>query len=208
MRETGKVEASGKQVGAAIEVWDVETGRQRTTLTGHASGVAVPGVTRLAFSPDGRLLASYGYPVVRIWDLVNGRLVRELDLKEYLFGINVLAFSPAGGLLATAGSRRAQLWDVASGRSVSLFQGHGSDRIDGLAISPDETRLATASGREVKVWDARSGQEALTLALPGSALERGPDVVALAWTADGQRLRAALRDASVVEWDAPAKPSK
>jgi WD40 repeat protein len=73
--------------------------------------------------------------------------------------------------------------------------------ITGLAISPDQKRLATAASREVKIWDLRSGQEAVTLPVPESPQR----VVALGWTTDGQRLRAAFGDASVVEWDGTGK---
>jgi WD40 repeat protein len=75
-------------------------------------------------------------------------------------------------------------------------------KLTGVAISPDGSRLATGGAREVKLWDVRSGQEILNLPLPQpEAADRPPRVGNLAWSADGQRLRAALTDGSVVEWD-------
>jgi hypothetical protein len=59
------------------------------------------------------------------------------------------------------------------------------------------------------LWDARSGQEALTLPLPEfEPDEAPPQVAALAWSADGKSLRAALRDGSVLEWEGRSKTAK
>jgi WD40 repeat protein len=188
-----------------IKVWDATTGQERFTLSGHPSFI-----DQVAFSPDGRLLASAGYQLVKIWDVATGTVLRELKGKELRTAgaHDFLAFSPAGDLLITAGDKTAQLWNVSSGRSLGVFQGHLSPNVHGLALSPDQSRLATAGNREVKLWDVKSGQEILLLTLPELPADtRGSArVVALAWTAEGQRLRAGLQDGTVVEWDAMAKP--
>jgi WD40 repeat protein/serine/threonine protein kinase len=197
----------GKPIPVAVQVWDAKTGRDLRTLSGHANGVY-----RIAFSPDGRLLATESYQSVRLWDLTTGSLVRELDAKAMVSSASdALLFSPVGDLLATAGGQVVQLWDVASGRSVGVLAGHSRGLFGGVAFSPDQTRLATSYGGEVKVWDVGSAQEALTLPLPapGPGLEeRPPQVAALAWSTDGQRLRAVLRDGSAVEWDGGPKQAK
>jgi WD40 repeat protein len=189
------IKADGtKLLPISVKVWDATSGQQRWELQGHRGGVY-----HLAFSPDGRRLASAGYQALKIWDLASGRLERELSLDEPRTDFDYgLVFSPAGDLLATLGRSGVQLWDVTSGRSVALFQGVGGI----VAFSPDQARLATASGREVKLWDTRSRQEALTLPLPEPAVDAPPNAAALAWSADGHWLRAGLSDGAVVEWDA------
>src|SRR5262249_33985461 len=144
-----------------------------------------------------------------IWDLTTGTLLRELNQKEFQSGTDALVFSPTGDLLATGGSQTVQLWDVASGRSVVVCQGHSPGNLTGVVMSPDRARLATGSGREVKLWDAKSGQEALTLSLPEPRSgDRPGRIAALAWSAGGRRLRAALDNGTVIEWDGTPRSSK
>ncbi|HUY33845.1 MAG TPA: WD40 repeat domain-containing protein [Pirellulales bacterium] len=194
-----RIVAGAKSVPVALKVWDAKAGSERFTLAGHFMEI-----DRVAFSPDGQLLASAAYKLVKIWDMETGSLLRELTSEFQSGMIEVLMFSPDGTLLVTAGSGSVQVWDVASGRSVVALQGHGRGRLV-VAFSPDGARLATSTGGEVKLWEVRTGQEILTLSLsPLSDTER-PAVVALAWSSDGERLRAALRDGSVVEWDGTAR---
>jgi WD40 repeat protein len=185
-------------IPAVIKVWEAVSGKEQFTLDGH-----VAGVNQLAFSPDGRRLASASYHETGIWDMASGKRLRELNQSEFQSGTSdALAFSADGSLLATAGNQIVQLWDVASGHSVAVFHGHKFGKLS-VAISPDQSRLASAAGQEVKIWDAGSGLEALSLPLPPtSPNEWAPAVAALAWSLDGQRLRAALRNGAVVEWDA------
>ena len=187
--------------GERLHLWETDTGHDLFPLAGPKDRVF-----QLTLSRDGRWLASAGVNTVQLWDLANRKLLRESKAGEMISGANeALLFSAAGDLLATSGANGVQIWAVATGHSLALLQGHRqSPRI---AFSPDGSRMATSAGRLVKLWDVRTGQEALTLPLPQTNLdERAPHVVALAYTADGQRLRAALRDGSVVEWDATPKP--
>ncbi len=190
-----------KQPPIPIKIWETDTGKDLFSLDGPKDMVA-----QLAFSRDGRWLAVAGLNTVQIWDLASRKILRELNPREMFAGASEgLLFSAAGDMLATSGPNAVQIWDVATGRSLALLQGHRHS--PKMAFSPDGSRMATSGGRLVKLWDVRTGQEALTLPLPQVyPEERAPHVVALAYTADGQRLRAALRDGSVVEWDATPKP--
>jgi WD40 repeat protein/serine/threonine protein kinase len=186
-----------KQIPVAVKVFNAETGQERLTLSGHPSTIE-----QVAFSPNGKLLASAGYRLVKIWDLTTGAWLRDLNQSEFQSGTDdALVFSKSGNLLATAGSQTVQIWDVASGRSLALFQGHAFLKLNGVAISPDETRLATGGAREVKLWDIASGQEILTLPLPPPSTQEQPGSIgSLAWSADGRRLRAALSNGAIIEW--------
>ena len=191
-------------VAVPVKVWDAESGREQLTLDGHFNGVY-----QLAFSADGRWLASSGVNGIRIWDATTGKLTRAFERSELQSGTaDALAFSASGRSLATAGNHAVELWNVASGHSTAVFRAPPRGTL-AISISPDESRLATAAGQEVKIWDAQSGLESISLPLPRVGPDqRAPDVVALAWSTDGQRLRAAQSDGSVVEWNgtAPSKP--
>ncbi len=69
-------------------------------------------ITGLAFSPDGRRLASSGRTIhtIRMWDVASGDEI--LTLRGQLDFVNGLAFSPDGSVLASASSRSIRLWET------------------------------------------------------------------------------------------------
>jgi WD40 repeat protein len=142
-----------------IKLWDVASGREVRTLTGHTSDVR-----SVAFSPDGRLLASgsCGQPLtqspwcaqgeIKLWDVASGREVRTLT--GHTSSVLSVAFSPDGRLLAS-GSRdkTIKLWEVATGSEVRSLKGHTSD-VRSVAFRPDGRLLASGSDDEtIKLWD-------------------------------------------------------
>jgi WD40 repeat protein len=84
----------------------------------------------VAFSPDGRLLASgsTGQQMIKLWDVASGREVRTL--KGHTDWVWSVAFSPDGRLLASSSyDWTVKLWEVASGSLVRTLTGHTDYRV-------------------------------------------------------------------------------
>ncbi|MGC2661152.1 MAG: hypothetical protein WA324_24625 [Bryobacteraceae bacterium] len=142
-----------------IKLWDVDSGRELRTLTGYSDQVTV------AFSPDGRTLASGGTDrAVRIWDVKTGLQLRMAGQHDHSPSVYALTFSPDGRTVAAAAADASiQFIDVASGRELSVFRGNEVGAITSVIFSPDGRTLASALGDKVKIWDLENGRELRTL---------------------------------------------
>ena len=114
----------------------------------------------LAFSPDGRLLATSSLEgSIRLWDASNFELIDEL--RGHLIGVERLTFSPDGMRLATAsqGKEAVKLWDVVSRQEVATLPGEGL--IKGrLSFSPDGNMLVAINAQgKAHIWRAPSFDE-------------------------------------------------
>jgi WD40 repeat protein len=122
-------------------------------------------VNRIAFSPDGKLLATSGEDkTVRVWETATGKerhaLVHALQDPPNRNYPTALGFSPDGKMIATgATDAMVRLWDTASGNELRTLHGH-FDIVTGLLFSTDGQILYSVSwDGSARRWDPNSGRE-------------------------------------------------
>ncbi|GAB3849110.1 caspase, EACC1-associated type [Dactylosporangium cerinum] len=172
------------------------------TIEGHSRWMfakAKP-VNTVAFSPDGRLLASGGDDnMVRLWNPSTGQPVGQ-PLTGHTGLVYSVAFSPDGHLLASGGKdSKVRLWNPTTGQPVGQpLTGHAGE-VNSVAFSPDGDLLASASGgydKTVRLWNPTTGQPV------GQPLTGHTHwVYSVAFSPDGHLLASASLDGTVRLWN-------
>ncbi len=166
------------------------------------------GVSCVAFSPNGKLLATSDTSgEVQIWDLPSGRQLNAF--KADLIWTWAVAFSPIpptsltkggeGGILASGGDDYiVKLWDVQTGKCLRLLKGH-TNTVNAIAFHPDGYLLASgAQDTTIRFWQVSNfEQDALLEVLQG---HQGR-VWSVAFNFDGSLLVSGSEDKTLKLWD-------
>jgi WD40 repeat protein len=190
----GKWGDNGMPLFGEVHLVDVCCGNGRRTIPAGKDPVA-----GLAFSPDGRRLATAGSNVVQVWDAaVGGPALLTLSPHNPPTPriSSSVAFSPDGRYLAAGGwENEAYVWQTDK-QGPLLFGGRKHDGpVRHVAFSPDSRRLATASDdRTVRIWDVATGEENDRLAGHADKVSR------VVFSPDGWRIASASEDRTVKVW--------
>ncbi|MFZ6029765.1 MAG: CHAT domain-containing protein [Chloroflexota bacterium] len=183
-------------------VWEATTG-QEIARVDHGDNY----VSAIAFSPDGKWVASGGSPwdsKVQVWEASTGQVVSRMN-TSHANGIWAIAFSPDGKWVVSGGcdersgfrnpcfSGSARVWDVITGEEVSRMPHTGEVR--SVAFDPDG-KLVMSGGDDgiVRVWAADTGREV-------AQIPHEDIVLSAIFSPDGKLVASAGADAAIRVWN-------
>ena len=183
--------------GPYIQMWDTETWQPvGDVMKGHDADVK-----GVAFSPDGKLIASTSADqTIRLWDAETRQPIGE-PMRGHEGVVLPVAFSPDGRRIVSGGAdKTVRLWDVASRTQVGEpLRGHTAEVLS-VAFSPDGKLIASGgTDKTLRLWDADSRQPA---ADPLPAHE--PVVMSVAFSPDGRRI-ASAGGTTIRLWDVASR---
>jgi WD40 repeat protein len=152
----GKTLARRRNESCLVDYFDTETGKLLQPIRDPQAMISA-----LAFSPDGKCLASQDWFNTRIWDLATSRELASWREDAY----HRLVFSPDSKLLAAAGQDGIGIHSMPDGRMLRFLSSRG-DRIESIAFNPDGTLVAGAGGDRVRIWRVSDGKELRLLSYP------------------------------------------
>jgi RNA polymerase sigma factor (sigma-70 family) len=188
--------------GKDIHLIDFASGLTiRTFVHDNHDPSGYPLVLAIAFSPDGKWMASGGYEdgkgnySVCLWDVETGKKVRRFLNGKDGCDVRGLAFSPDGKMLAIVGTRSGaflRLFDVDTGMEQRAFPKDGDPRTrrGSVAFAPDGKTVAVASA-SLRVYDVTTGEERLRV----DRRARDPHFT------DGGKTLVAAVDGAIYRWD-------
>lgn len=149
-----------------VRIWEAETGRARSVMSGHTKSVL-----SAVFSPDGRWLVTLDqYGQARVWHAGTGDAVAVLDGLSG--SLTAASFSPDGKLLVAGSSKgEPKVWNTSTWQSEVTLAGH-TDRVSHTVFGHHAQFIVTASeDRTARVWEAATGQPVEVLRGHSGAVE-------------------------------------
>ena len=153
-------------VHGIIKLWNINNTDIPLAILNHPAKY-----TFIAFSPDGKLLASLGNgEELILWNVASGNKINSIKGGFAPFSFSPFSFSPDGNQLATA-YKKVKLWDIQNPKKlieIAALPFNESGRVDSWAcaveISPDGKLIAVGyANGTVNVWDLQTKQHVKTL---------------------------------------------
>ena len=199
------VVAAGR--GNEVHLFDAKTGAFLKSLVdpalktadGKPANVAhMSLVESLAYSPDGKTIATGSFQEVVLWDAAKGTIVSRIP--GFVDRVVAIAYSTDGKFFATGGGAATEdgeikVFDAAGKQILDIKNGH-SDTVFGVSFSPDGKLLATGGADKfVKVFELPSGK--FLKSFEGHTHH----VLDVGWTPDGKKIASASADNFIKIWD-------
>jgi WD40 repeat protein len=193
--------------GNQVHLFDAKDGKFIKTLVDPqlktpdgkpASAAHLSLVESMAYSPDGKTLATGSFQEVTLWDPEKGTVKQRIG--GFAHNVTCIAYSADGKYFATGGGAPTEDGEVkifdSTGKPVVELKGAHSDTVFGVSFSPDGKLLATAAADKfVKVFEIPSGK--FVKSFEGHTHH----VLDVGWTPDGKKLASAGADNFVKVWD-------
>ncbi len=175
----------GKAFGRLWEV--IYNIRESNRFEGHRNGIL-----SIAFSPDGKTIASSSDDnTIKLWDLDGQELLTLTGHSKRVWSV---IFSPDGKTIASGSDDSyIKLWDL-DGKELLTLMGHGNAVLS-VAFSPDGNTIASSSyDNTIKLWNL-DGKELLTLTGHSNA------IWSVAFSPDGKTIASGSYDNTIKLWD-------
>jgi len=169
-----------------LHAYDVASGKELFPVTGHPGGTQA-----LAWSPDGKLVATSGAVdrSIILWDAASGKIQRHLPALDPSWSTTYVQFAPDSKTLLSYGTDRTiRTWEVAEGKELRSFM-TSPLAPNALAVSRDGKRAAVAAAdHKVRVWDVADEKELHVLEVKPAAGRPGYFFYRLSFAPDNRTL--------------------